>query len=176
MLKQIVVNTKALESMLFVWASLADKEKIADTFFIDLMESPEMAVAFDDDFDANAARKVLSAISNRELLNNASIKEKKFWNNNMWMMEDAEFTQQMVEPAKTLNLDAGLSEIPESFPYETVEIIFFPGTTETAVARKNQLFVNFFKIMVNIFDPEAPATIEGQPMDQFILSEIRKMA
>lgn len=170
MLKQITVNTKALESMLFIWASLRDKEKIADEFFIALAESPEMAAAYGEDFDSNGFRKVLSAIANRELLSDASQREKRFWNNNMWMTEDLDFTNMMVEPLKKLNLDGMVGRVRSDFPSETAEIIFYPGSTELAELRGNKLFVNFFKVRVDLSNPEADATIEGQLIPDFILS------
>ncbi len=176
MLKQVVINMKALESMLFIWASLKDKEKLADEFYINLAASPEMAAAYDQDFDPNAFRRVLSAISNRELLSDASKKEKRFWNNNMWMMEDLGVTEMMLEPVKTMNLDSRLSELPDSIPYEKMEVIFYPGTTECSTLQGDKLFLNFFKITVNLFDPDAEPTIGELPVADFVLSELAKAA
>lgn len=176
MLKQVVINMKALESMLFIWASLKDKEKLADEFYINLAESLEMAAAYDQDFDPNAFRRVLSAISNRELLSDASKKEKRFWNNNMWMMEDLGVTEMMLEPVKTMNLDARLAELPANLPYEQMEVIFYPGTTEVATLQKDKLFINFFKITVNLFDPDAQPTIGELPVADFVLAELAKAA
>lgn len=176
MLKQVVINMKALESMLFIWASLKDKEKLADEFYINLAESPEMAAAYDQEFDPNAFRRVLSAISNRELLSDASKKEKRFWNNNMWMMEDLGVTEMMLEPVKTMNLDARLAELPANLPYEQMEVIFYPGTTEVATLQKDKLFINFFKITVNLFDPDAQPTIGELPVADFVLAELAKAA
>lgn len=174
MLKQIKVNTKALESMLFIWACLCDKEKITDEFFVNLAESPEMEAAYSDDFDVNGFRKVLSAICNRELLSDASKQEKRFWNNNMWMTEDLEFTKMMVEPLKQLNLDGIVSQVNQDFPYTDAEVIFYPGTMELAEMRENKLYVNFFKVKVDLFDPEAEATIENQLIPDFILSQLNQ--
>ena len=170
-MKNIQINLKALESMLFIWASLQDKEKIADQFFIELADSPEMAAAYGEDFDANSFRKVLSAIANHELLSDASQREKRFWNYNMWMLEDLGVTQLMLEPLKTLNLSDRLGELAD-FPYEEAEIIFYPGSTETATLRGNQLFVNFFRVHVDLMDPDGEATIEDQPIPDFLIASL----
>lgn len=176
MLKQIAINIQALESMLFIWASLKDREKLADEFYINLAASPEMAAAYDEDFDQNAFRRVLSAISNRELLSDASKKEKRFWNNNMWMMEDLGVTEMMLEPVKTMNLDARLSELPATIPYEKMEVIFYPGTTELASLQGDKLYINFFKIQVNVFDPDAAPSLGDLPVADFILQELAHAA
>lgn len=173
MLKQITVNTKALESMLFIWASINDKEKIADAFFIELADSPELAAAFGEDFDKNGFRKVLSAISNRELLSDATQREKRFWNYNMWMLEDLEFTRMMVDPLKKLNLDHLTAELAPLVEEDKLEVIFYPGSTETVTRRKGQLFINFFKVKVDIMDPDAPATIEDRLIPDFIADALK---
>ena len=175
MIKQITVNTKALETMLFIWASLKDKEKIADEFFINLAESPEMEAAYADDFDPNSLRRALSAIANRELLSDAGVREKKFWNNNMWMTEDLGFTEMMVEPVKTLNMDKYMDRLPEDFPHEKVEVIFYPGTLEDATIIGSKLFINFFKVKVDMFNPEEEAKIGEDPIPEFVIKEIAKM-
>ncbi len=172
MVKQINVNIKALESMLFIWATLKDRQKIADEFYINLAASPEMQVAYDEDFDQNGFRKVLSAISNNELMSVASQKEKRFWNNNMWMLEDLSITERMLAPIKTLNLDKGRALLPETIPYQTMEVVFYPGTTELCMLKKDKLYINFFKVNVNIFDEEEEAKIDGKPIADFILKKL----
>lgn len=176
MLKHVVVNMKALESMLFVWATLCDREKIADEFFIKLAAMPEMKVAYREDFDQNAFRRALSAICNNELLSDAGKLEKRFWNNNMWMTEDMEITNMMLEPVKVLNIDQRLNELPENIPYQEMEVIFYPGTTELATLVEDKLYINFFKIQVNIFDLEAEPTIDNQSIEDFIIAELAKAA
>lgn len=175
MVKNIVINMKALESMLFIWSTLADRQKVADEFYSELAATPEMAAVYDDEFNENSFRKVLSAISNNELLNQASHKEKRFWNNNMWMMEDLGITQMMLEPVKTLNLNQRLSELPDTIPYDQVEVIFYPGTTEISTIQENKLFINFFKIQVNVFDLEAEPKIQEQSIADFVMAELAKM-
>src|SRR5690606_4996157 len=96
MIKKISTNFDTVEMMLFIWQSIADKEKVADSFFIELANNKNMKYLYGEEFDEDSVRKVLSAISNREVLNNASKKERKFWNNNMWMLEDLDNMNNMV--------------------------------------------------------------------------------
>jgi len=63
------------------------------------------------DFNEESVRKVLSAIQNRELLSGASKEEKRFWNNNMWMMEDLELPKLMAKPIKVLNVNHLIDEL-----------------------------------------------------------------
>lgn len=167
---RVKIDTKILETMLFIWASLSDREKIADTFLIDLANDPNMAAQYDENFNADSVRKVLSAISNRERMNNPTKKESRFWNNNMWMMEDPLFPESMLRPVKTLS--------PTAFEGEgdkEVNLVFYPGTTETYFIKGNTLFINFFTIRANAFDENAPATIEDLEVDEFIKQKLAEI-
>ncbi|WGX75056.1 hypothetical protein QJS64_13275 [Paraclostridium bifermentans] len=66
---KIVIKSEILEMMLYIWDSLHQKEKIADSFFIGLSDEMDMKYLYDEDFTKESVRKVLSAMSNRELLN-----------------------------------------------------------------------------------------------------------
>lgn len=156
------VNLEALESMLFIWASIADKEKIADQFFIDLANTREMKSSYDEDFNEESVRKVLSAISNRERLNEPTKKESRFWNYNMYMLEDPEVRDLMLKPIKTLNLD--------QFEGDD-EIIFYPGQMETYKRTENELYINFFQLKSDFIDPEK-ITIEGKTVEEFVKEKL----
>lgn len=174
MLKEIKINTKALETMLFIWASIKDREKIHERFLDELAHSPEMGSAYDSEFNAGSVRTVLSAISNRERLNGPTKKESRFWNYNMWMLEDPAMTQQMLTPIKTLNIDEVKESAGEAFPYETVEVVFYPGQFETSQQKENKLFINFFSVKTDIVDPDT-VLISGKPLKDFVMDEIRSM-
>lgn len=174
MLNAIKVNSKALETMLFIWASLRDKEKISDAFLIELAESPEMGSSYDSEFDVQSVRKVLSAISNRELLNGATKKESRFWNYNMWMLEDPDMTDMMLAPIKKLNLDS-LKEKFSNLPYDKVEVVFYPGQMESYKVIDNKIFINFFIVKADLFE-EGKVLIEEKEIIDFVeekLSEIK---
>lgn len=172
MLQSITVNVQALESMYFIWSSLKDREKIADPFLIALAQSPEMLPIYDDEFTAEGVRKVLSAISNRELMNKPNKAESRFWNYNMWMLEDFELCQLMVQPLKTLNLSHLLPEL-QDYPAEKVEVVFVPGSLDLVKKVGDKLYINFFMLKVDLNGIE-PESFDGLPVDQFILRELRK--
>ncbi len=170
-MKNITVNTSALETMLFIWASIKDREKISDTFLDDLANKEEMKSSYDDEFNAISVRKVLSSISNREKLNSPTKKESRFWNYNMWMLEDPDMTQMMLKPIKTLNVDDLKGDLKTD---SDVEIIFYPGQMETYKIIGNKLFINFFTVKADLFE-EGKLTIEDKPMKEFIKEKLQEI-
>ncbi len=158
-------NLKALETMLFIWATLRDKEKVSDMILIDLAKSDEMKAAYDEEFSTESVRKVLSAISNKELINSPIKKESRFWNYNMWMLEDEEMTNLMLAPIKTLNIDdiGGDSEV-----------VFFPGHLDLYKIIDGKLYINFFLLKVDIYG-DLSVTIEDKTIKEFIEEKIKEM-
>lgn len=171
MLKNVKVNLEVLESMLYFWQATKDREKVGEQYIISISEKEEMKEVYDEEFKAESVRLVLSAISNRELLNSTNKKERKFWNNNMWMLEDMGMMNQMLMPLKVLNLSAVTEDFPQ-FDSESIEICFFPGHTDTYLIKGDKLYINFFKI----FAPEENVlNIEGKPIMEFIKEKIAEM-
>ena len=84
-------------------------------------------LCFDDEFTAESVRRALSAIKNREPFS-GNKDERKFWNLNMWAMEDLELTASMITPIKQLNLDELVSKMPADAKYETLEVYFFTNS------------------------------------------------
>ena len=124
-----------------------------------------------------SVRVVLSAISNRELLNSTNKKERRFWNNNMWMLEDMTLMQQMIAPLKKLNLDNVAKEINESkadFPYEEIEIVFFPGHMDANKIENNKLYLNFFLVKPDLFNEEV-VLFEDKEVKDYIKNLILSM-
>ena len=111
MVQRIRVNLEEIESMLYFWQATNDKEKVAESYLNEIGSMPGLAASFDDEFNAESVRKVLSAITNREILSQKTKKEARFWNNNMWMMEDLSHTDNMVKPLKKLNVDDMVEEL-----------------------------------------------------------------
>lgn len=166
---KIIVDTKVLEGVLYIWASLSDREKIADSFLIELANSPRMKPQYDDEFNAESVRKVLSAIANREKLNNPTKKESRFWNNNLWMMEDPLIPDSMLGPVKRLSV----RELQEMIPGDgEKQIVFYPGTTEASFIKGDTLYVNFFSIMADPFDDTKEPTIEGTPLREYLVERL----
>ena len=160
MLKEIKVNTKALETMLFVWASVKDREKVSDLFLDEL---------------ANIANGTLEKfISNRERLNGPTKKESRFWNYNMWMLEDPGMTDMMLAPIKTLNVNEVKDQVSKEFPYESVEVIFYPGQLEISQQIDNKIYINFFVVKADLYD-ETKITIEDVDLKEYVINKIKEM-
>lgn len=177
MLKNIKIKLDAIEGMLYYWQATSEKEKVGENYITEVTEFQEIEKIYNDDFTKESIRKVLSAISNRELLNDANKTERKFWNNNMWMTEDLEITKSMVNPIKIMNLDSLVGKINDevdNFPYEDIEVYFIPGHNETYYIDSNKLIINFFKIMPDMYG-NGQNTIEGIRIIDFIENKIKEI-
>ena len=172
---KININTEVVEMMIFFWSSVAEKEKVAEPYIISVAERPEMKLIYDDEFKEEGVRSVLSAISNRELLNGGSKRDKRFWNNNMWMMEDLGVMQAMIDPMKQLNLQEDEVNLSTKSGYDEVNVIFVPGTTDFFKVVGNNLVVNFFKIAVDIFGGTGEVTFDGKTLKEAIEDKIKTM-
>lgn len=149
----ITVNLDVVEMMLFFWQSIAERQKIADSFMWEVAEKEDMQYLYNENFTKESIRKVLSAISNREILNHPSKEESRFWNYNMWMLEDLENMNNMVSPIKRLNLDDLKSELKDlNTKYDKLEVVFIPGHLEEYYIDENKIIINFFKIQVDFMD------------------------
>ena len=137
---KIDINFETIESMLYYWHTLKDREKVPERFIYDIAEMPGMKDTYDEEFDGESVRRALSAIKNREVFTSRTQKEARFWNNNMWMMEDLSYTDAMVQPIKKLNLD----DLEEAGV--VAEVIFAPLHLDDYVVKGNKLIINFFKI------------------------------
>jgi len=157
------INVKAVESMLVFWTMVNDRDKVSDRYIQDMAEMDEFKATFDDTFTAESFHKILSAVSNKELLNGMNKQEGRFWNYNLWMLEDMAFTQNMVEPWKTLNLDdlegAGKQEV-----------IVVPMNLQTGFRDGDRLYINFFKTMNNEW--EEHASVDGTELKEYIRTQL----
>lgn len=167
MLKELRKNMNVIESMIYFWTAVTEREKVGETYLHEVSSYPEMSLFYDDEFSAESARKVLSAITNRELLNNSTLKERQFWNNNMWMTEDLENMNQMVAPLKVLNLDSIRDEINKikDIKEECIEIIFVPANKEEFLIKDNKLIINFFKIFTDPIGIKEPQIADMNLVD-----------
>ncbi|MGO1819800.1 MAG: TDE2712 family protein [Senegalia sp. (in: firmicutes)] len=167
---KIAIKNHILEMMLYMWDSISQREKIGEIFILKLADEEDMQYLYGEDFDKESVRKVLSAISNRELLNKPTKKESRFWNKNMWMMEDMDFTNSMVAPVKTLNLD----DVKDKLKEDEYEVVFIPGHMDDYYIDGNKLIINFFKVMVNPYNDE-PAKIDDKPLKEYIEEKLLTM-
>lgn len=169
MVKNVVVNLEVLEQMVYFWQASSEGEKVGEEYLAQIAENGDMALLYDDEYNAASVRKVLSAITNREQMNAPSKREWKLWNNNMWVMEERLIMDNMVRPVKLLNVDT----LPErlnakkDIPYEKLEVVFYPGTEEEYLVHENKLLINFFRINADLFDEEK-VSIEGRPVLDYV--------
>ncbi|MCB2291498.1 hypothetical protein LGK97_17390 [Clostridium sp. CS001] len=156
MVQRIKVNLEAVEAMLYFWQAASEKDNIAEKFFYDVADMVALSCAYDAEFNAESVRRALSAIKNREpFVGNK--KELKFWNNNMWMMEDFEYTFSMVKPIKKLNLDSMVGKLKQESgtnKYEELEVIFAPLHSDEYIITGNKLVINFFRIKPDLVSSE----------------------
>ncbi len=177
MLSNIQINLETLEKMLYFWQASSEGEKVNEDFLRDIAESGEMQLLYDEELNAEGVRKVLSAITNREQMNDPTKREWKFWNNNMWVMEEQLLRDNMLRPIKVLNADALVQTLNDksNFPYENVQISFIPGTAEEYWIDENRLIINFFKIQADLFD-EDNVSLCGQSVLSFLEEKLLEMA
>lgn len=162
----IRVNNEVVELMIYFWESVSEREKVSEDYLRSVSQRNEMKLIYNENFNEESVRKVLSAISNRELLNGGTKEEKRFWNNNMWMMEDLSLMKAMIDPIKKLNLD----EIKKD-----LELIFIPGHIDEHYVIGNKLVVNFFKINVDVFGGSGKVTMNGKDFKEYIINLIEEV-
>lgn len=156
------VNLEVMESMNYFWNATSDREKVGEAYLVSIAESPSMNVLYGEEFTTDSVRKVLSAISNREPLRGTK-PEMRFWNNNMWMLEDLEFMNMMLNPLKQLNLD----ELESS-----KEVVFIPGHIDLCYDAGDKFYVNFFRVKADLYE-EGKVTIEDKDLKEWLAEKIR---
>jgi len=162
----ITVNFNTIEMMIYFWESVADRDKVSDKYLIELAGHDDLAPIYDEEFSKDSFRKVLSAISNREILNHPTKKESRFWNLNMWMLEDMDNMREMVQIVKTLNLDHMKDKLDKD-----IKVVFIPGTTDVYKVEEDKLIINFFKISINPY-ADTRVTIDGKEFNEYIQEKV----
>lgn len=175
MIKNIKINLDLLESMLYYWKATSEREKVGEQFLYTIADNELMKACYSDEFDGESVRRALSAISNREIFRPESKKEGRFWNNNMWMLEDPEYTMNMLTPLKVLNLDAEIKTIETSNDVETVNLVILPGHMDISYVDKstNTVAINFFRVLPSMIDDSI--TIDDVDMKEYIVGKITEL-
>lgn len=169
----IKTNLEAIEAMLYFWDATKDKEKANEKFLNNLAELPAMQLTYDDEFTAESVRRILSGITNREPISPANRKEGRFFNNNLWMLEDLGLTAEMAKPIKQLNLDGLARELSQEFAEDrTITVYFAPLHLEEAYVKPNALVINFFRLQP---DFAGGVNIAEQPLVTYIATRLREM-
>lgn len=156
--------------MLFFWQSTKDRQKVSELFIFDVIEMSGLRHAYDAMFTSESVRRALSAIKNREIFSGTNRQEGRFYNNNLWMLEDLGYTDRMVQPIKKLNLQYLVEKLKTSQgneKFKELEVVFSPLHLDEYLIKNNQLIINFFKVKpsdidetVYIGDKEITAFIE----------------
>lgn len=175
MVHRIKVNLEAVEAMLYFWQAASEKDNIPEKFFYDVADMVALSCAYDNEFNAESVRRALSAIKNREPFT-GNKKELKFWNNNMWMMEDFEYTFAMAKPIKKLNLDgmvAKLKQESDTNKYDELEVIFAPLHSDEYIITGNKLIINFFRVKPDFVGSET--YIAGKELNEYIEEKLNEL-
>ncbi|KDR94444.1 hypothetical protein SAMN02745945_02287 [Peptoclostridium litorale DSM 5388] len=189
MLKKIKLNLTVMESMLYYWEATKDREKVGEAFIKAVAGAKEMKLTYDDDFDEESARRGLSAISNTEPFVPKNRNEGRFWNDNMWMLEDMDYMRAIMQPLKVLNLDSVIEEVNSKgdFGVEEVEVVFLPLHLKPYYTSSDTLLINFFCVKPegvesaaptdsNLdIDVEAREMIEMNDLKSFIASKLMEL-
>lgn len=175
MVQRIKVNLEVIEAMLYFWQSTSERQKVSEKFINDITTMQALTIAYDDEFNAESVRRALSAVTNREPFSSKNRKEGRFWNNNLWMMEDLSYTDQMIQPLKKLNLDSMLNNINTltgSEKYEAIEVIFSPLHLDEYFISENKLVINFFRVKPSFTDDST--YIGDVEITEFIKQKIKE--
>jgi len=166
--RKIIMNLEAIEAMLYFWFALKDGEKVTEKFIYEVAEMPGLTLAYDEEFDGRSVCRVLSAIKNGEIFSARNKKETRFWDNNLWMLEeDVEDIQKMIQPIKTMNLDQlsnSIKEVVKNKNFEQLEVFFAPLHLDDYYIKDNKLIINFF----NMITKENHAYIRGKEITKYI--------
>ena len=169
----LTVNLEAIESMLYYWDATKDKEKVNERFLNDTANLPALTLTYDAEFDAEAFRKVLSSITNREPFRPANRKEGRFFNNNLWMLEDLGLTREMVQPIKVLNLNNLAQKLSEETSGDrAITVYFSPLHLEEKYTKNDAVILNFFRLQPDFM---GGVTFSGEPLEQYIEKAIREV-
>ena len=160
---KVNINLEVMESMNYFWSATGDREKVGEEYLMTIADHPNMKALFNEEFTTDSVRKVLSAISNREPLKGTK-PEMRFWNNNMWMLEDLDFMKMMLHPLKVLNLD-------DIEVREETEVVFVPGHVDVCYKDGNKLIVNFFSVKADL-ENEDVVTIEDKDLKVWLEEKI----
>lgn len=173
MVQSIKINLEMIESMIYYWKATTERQKVGEPFIFSMVDNPLMSPLYGEDFTKEGARKVLSAISNREIFKSETKAEGRFWNNQMWMMEDLGVMEAMTTPLKTLNLDHLVPALETDQDIEQLEVVFLPGHIDTVYKAGHKLYVNFFKI-TGVIEGNG-LEIEGMPIKDFLFAKLKEM-
>jgi len=134
----IKINLNGLEIMVFFWNSLMSKEKVSESFLNDLCSMQEFSYIYNEDFNNESLRRVLSALNNKEPFS-GNKPERKYYSNSLMIMEYIDEVQPTINAIKKLNLNSIAEKAKED-----VEVVVIPGLSKGIEKADNKLIVDFF--------------------------------
>ena len=156
----IKVNMEVMELMFYFWQATSDREKVGEAFITTIADHELMKPIYTEEFKPESVRRALSAISNREIFSADHKQESRFWNNNMWAMEDMSLMEEMMAPLKVLNLDDMNSDGDQ-------EVIILPLHMDESYRKGNCLYLNFFRVQADIYE-DGPLKVGGVELKTWI--------
>jgi len=100
----IKINLNGLEIMVFFWNSLMSREKVSESFLNDLCSMQEFSYIYNEDFNNESLRRVLSALNNKEPFS-GNKPERKYYSNSLMIMEYIDEVQPTINAIKKLKMD-----------------------------------------------------------------------
>jgi len=134
----IKINLNGLEIMVFFWNSLMSREKVSESFLNDLCSMQEFSYIYNEDFNSESLRRVLSALNNKEPFS-GNKSERKYYSNSLMIMEYIDEVQPTINAIKKLNLNSIAEKAKED-----VEVVVIPGLSKGIEKADNKLIVDFF--------------------------------
>lgn len=169
---QLKMDLKVFEAMVYFWMATSEREKVGERYLNDLAAMDDMQVLYDKEFTRESVRKILSAISNRELFRPDNKKEGRFWNFNMWIMEDLEVMRLIIETVKSIEAAAILEELPGESE-GSLEIAFIPGHEDASYVKGGKLYLNVFLFSYD-FNTGAVKYID-KPVKDYLVERIKEI-
>jgi hypothetical protein len=177
-LKNIKLDLQAVENMLFFWNMIGEREKVSEIYILTVAELEQYRGIYDTEFDNISVRKVMSALSNREVFRGDNRKESRFWVDNLWMLEDVKYTMDIVGPIKRLHLDDLVQKINKSVKnesvYETLNVVVVPFYNQPSLVRNNTLYINFFKALPERGESQE-LLLDKLPIKEYILQQLTEL-
>ena len=177
MIHRIKVNLETVEALLYFWQAVNDRENLSEAYIYDVASMPSLKGSYDTEFNEESVRRALSAIKNREVFSRDNQKEGRFYNNNLWMMEDLSYTGIMVAPIKKLNLDSLLPILNAKYPsskFEELEVAFVPLHIDEYFIKDDKLVINFFKVKPDLMD-ESSTFIGEVEIKEYITEKLEEL-
>ena len=169
---KIKIDLRVFEAMIYFWKATLEKEKVGERYINDITNMDDMKPLYDEDFNKESVRRILSAISNREMFRPANKKEGSFWNYNMWIMEDPEVMNMIIETVKAIKVKS-IEEKIHGRKESSFEITFIPGHGQPFYFLDGKLFVNVFMFRYD-FNNDVINYID-KPIEDFITETISEI-